>query len=103
MRVTKKMNRIVLQGGGEGALDDFKRDVDAYGVGVRAGALTPQPEDEKHFRKKADFPVMSEKVEDAWTSDGGVRRPVTLQSGVAFDATQDQIKDESQESSASEK
>jgi len=88
---------MVLRGGG---LDSFKRDVDAYGVGVRAGALTPQPEDERHFREKADFPVMSEKVEDAWANDGGVRRPVTLQSGVAFDATQDQIKDESEESSS---
>lgn len=31
-------------------------------------------------------PALSNDVEQAWVSDGGVRRPVTLKSGTAFDA-----------------
>lgn len=63
-------------------LDSLKVETDAYGVAVRAGAITPQIEDEQHFREKAGFPKISKLVKDAWTQDK-VRRPITLATGVA--------------------
>lgn len=69
----------------------FKVEVDTYGVAVRAGAVTPQEADEVNFRKKAGLPQMSEAALQAWDEDGGVRRPITLQSGDAFSASQDVI------------
>ena len=51
---------------------------DLYGVGVRAGVLTPQMVDEEYFRKLADFPEMSAEVEADWKSTGGVRHPMTI-------------------------
>jgi len=71
--------------------DDIKQASDAYGVGVRAGTITPQQADEEHFRKVSGLPRMSDAAVDAWESDGGVRRPITLQSGEAFDEVQDDI------------
>jgi HK97 family phage portal protein len=68
----------------------IKRETDAYGAAVRAGVITPQPEDEEYFRNKSGLPSMSSSVQGAWVNDGRVRRPITLQSGVAFDATQEQ-------------
>lgn len=52
--------------------------VDAYGVSVRAGAITPQLEDEDQFRKEMGLPPMSEDAKRAWLEDKGIRRPVTL-------------------------
>lgn len=75
--------------GGQGAtesedmkikFDNLKSKFDAYGVAVRAGAITPQTMDERSFREEADLPDMSDEVNDAWNDDGGVRRPITLQS-----------------------
>lgn len=66
--------------------DNLKSKFDAYGVAVRAGALTPQTDDEKSFRKEANLPAMSSEVNGAWADDGGVRRPITLQSKVERDA-----------------
>jgi hypothetical protein len=51
----------------------------AYGIGVRAGAITSQREDEVFFRDIANLPPMSPAVEQVWL-DEGVRRPVTLKS-----------------------
>jgi hypothetical protein len=51
----------------------------AYGIGVRAGAITSQREDEVFFRNIANLPPMSAAVEQVWL-DEGVRRPVTLKS-----------------------
>lgn len=51
--------------------------MDAYGVGVRAGALTPQIDDERKFRASLDLPDLSEDVEDVW-ADEPTRRPITL-------------------------
>lgn len=76
--------------------EETKLAADAYGVGVRAGAITPQQEDEEHFRDMAGLPEMAEAVTDAWESDGGVRRPITLVSGDVFDA-QEKEKDKTKE------
>lgn len=64
----------------EGTLtaEDLKRVLDAYGVGVRAGTITPTPEDEKYFRSLAKFPEMGEKVLEDWNASGGIRKPITL-------------------------
>ena len=66
--------------GKEGTLttEDLKRVLDAYGVGVRAGTITPTDSDEEYFRKLAKFPEMSAAVIDSWKEDGGFRRPITL-------------------------
>lgn len=67
-------------GGLEGTMtpEDLKRVLDAYGVGVRAGSITPTENDEQYFRSLAKFPEMSEAVIKAWKDDGGFRRPITL-------------------------
>lgn len=62
--------------GGEG--EDIKGTLDAYGVGVRAGAITPQVEDEDHFREKLGTPKANSSVKETWSKDGGTRRPITL-------------------------
>lgn len=51
---------------------------DAFGVGVRAGALTPSIFDEEQFRKEGNMPAMSPAVVGAWEQDKGYRRPITL-------------------------
>lgn len=51
---------------------------DAYGVGVRAGLITPCAEDEVAFRQKVGLPEMPKAVADAWKESGGVRSPITL-------------------------
>lgn len=58
--------------------EDLKRVLDAYGVGVRAGTITPTLEDEKYFRTLAKFPEMGDAVISAWNEEGGIRRPITL-------------------------
>ncbi len=74
----------------EGLLN-IKEQADTYGVGVRAGMITAQKTDEENFRKKAGLPEMSPEAEDAWKEDGGIRRPITLQSQTAFEATQEDL------------
>jgi hypothetical protein len=49
-----------------------------YGVAVRAGAVTPQIEDEEKFRSELDLPEMSDDAKRAWKEDKGIRRPITL-------------------------
>jgi len=58
--------------------EDLKRVLDAYGVGVRAGTITPTPEDEKYFRTLAKFPDMGDAVIAAWKEEGNIRRPITI-------------------------
>lgn len=70
---------------------DLQDKMNTYGVGVRAGAVTPQADDEQQFRKEAGLPDMSKPVQEAWVSDGGTRRPITLASGDAFEASQEDI------------
>lgn len=50
---------------------------DTYGVCVRAGAITPQLEDEEAFREAAGLPALSAPVKAVWR-DEPVRRPITL-------------------------
>lgn len=58
--------------------EEVKVIMDAYGVGVRAGSITPTQEDEAFFRKIANYPDMPKAVLDAWIQDNGFRRPITL-------------------------
>lgn len=51
---------------------------DAYGVLVRAGAITPQMDDEVLLRGLMELPAASDAVSTAWGADGGVRRPITI-------------------------
>jgi hypothetical protein len=61
--------------------ETLKAKFDSYGVGVRAGSITPQTDDETAFRTEAGLPPVGEAVKGAWEKDGGYRRPITLQSG----------------------
>jgi lambda family phage portal protein len=56
----------------------IKELVDAYGAGVRSGAITPTLEDEKLIRQLAELPSVTKEVEESWKKDGGIRRPITL-------------------------
>jgi hypothetical protein len=58
--------------------DNLKAKFDAYGVAVRAGAITPCDADEDEFRKEAGLPAMTPAVKGAWKEDKGFRRPITL-------------------------
>ena len=51
---------------------------DAYGIAVRAGALTPCLQDENDFRELMGLRPAPAEVTADWKSSGGVRRPVTL-------------------------
>jgi hypothetical protein len=53
--------------------------IDAYGVGVRAGLLTPCLEDENAFRAMLGLDAAPQSVVQAWDDQGGIRIPVTLQ------------------------
>lgn len=93
-----------LSGGTDNTGDDInntsaelKLDMDAYGVGVRAGAITPQREDEDFYRKKLGIPKITKPVSDAWVDDGGARRPITLKTQVEIDALTDEFEDPNSE------
>ena len=73
---------------------DVKQMMDAYGVGVRGGTITPQQSDENHFRGLLGLPPVEQPVLDAWEADGGARRPITLKSQDAFEAEENEIVDE---------
>ena len=51
--------------------------LDSYGVGVRAGVLTPCLEDENWFRKLIGLDPASAKVIADWASTNGIRKPNT--------------------------
>lgn len=59
-------------------IEQAKIKADAYGVAVRAGAVTPQADDEASFREQLELPAMSSDVQAAWQRDEGTRRPITL-------------------------
>ena len=68
-------------GGGAGygeAGPSQKENFDSYGVGVRSGALTPQEEDERHFREAAGLPEPGAAVNSLWGEQGGIRQPIPL-------------------------
>ncbi len=58
--------------------ENLKAKLDAYGVGVRAGAITPSDADEEAFRAEVGLPAMTPAVRGAWKEDQGYRRPITL-------------------------
>lgn len=49
-----------------------------YGVGVRAGVVTPNAEDERHFREVMALPAMSKEVLASWKTNP-TREPITIQ------------------------
>ena len=74
--------------------ENLKAKFDSYGVGVRAGTLTPQADDEDAFRSESGLPPVSDAVKKAWIDDGGFRRPITLQSGEQVSAEIQQVESE---------
>lgn len=58
--------------------EDSKSKVENYGIGVRAGVITPNQDDETHFREKLSLPPMSKDVLREWKKDGGARAPITI-------------------------
>jgi hypothetical protein len=73
--------------------NQFKAFVDAYGVGVRAGTITPQEDDEKFVRQFLGLPDENSFVTQTWVDDGGARRPITLQSQDTFEAQGEQTQE----------
>lgn len=59
--------------------ENLKLLLDTYGIGVRAGVITPQVEDEKTLRVALGLPEMSPSTLADWKSTNNVRRPITLQ------------------------
>jgi hypothetical protein len=60
-------------------IEKLKGLLDAYGVGVRAGVITPCLEDENSFRAMLGLEAAPPEVVEAWEEQGGIRIPVTLQ------------------------
>ncbi len=52
--------------------------IDAYGVAVRAGLVTPQVSDEVYFRDIIGLPGMSKDVIEDWAKTDNIRKPITL-------------------------
>ena len=70
---------------------DLKALIDAYGVAVRAGLVTPQSQDEIFIRQKFELPEMSPEVSAAWADVGNVKQPITLAKDLAdHDAGKDE-------------
>lgn len=59
------------------SIEQTKARADAFGVSVRAGAVTPSEEDEQFMREKLGLPPMSAAVKSAWAKEG-VRRRITI-------------------------
>lgn len=59
-------------------IDALTKLLDAYGVGVRAGVITPCLEDEEEFRAAMGLGPCSADVVADWKKGKGVRRPITL-------------------------
>lgn len=57
----------------------LRQKLETYGTAVRAGVISPNLEDERAMREALDLPKPSPAVVEAWTEDGGVRKPITLQ------------------------
>lgn len=53
--------------------------LEAYGIAVRAGVITPCLQDENQFRKLMGLETAPAEVVADWTETKGVRKPVTLQ------------------------
>ena len=91
MRVIKKTEEVAVSSNDDGdaqakserlRFESLKAKFDSYGVGVRAGSITPQTIDEEEFRKESGLPPMSASARSNWEESDGVRRPTTLKSPV---------------------
>lgn len=58
----------------------LKEQLDAYGLGVRSGAITPCLDDENHFRAQLGLPAITSDISTVWQAEP-TRRPVTLAQG----------------------
>ena len=63
-------------------IDKMRVLLDAYGIGVRGGVITPCIEDENEFRRMMGLPDAPESVIAEWARTKGVRLPITLQRGL---------------------
>jgi lambda family phage portal protein len=70
---------------GDSASESFRVKADAYGVAVRAGALTPNLADEDYFRKQAGLPALPADVRQSW-KEQPTRQPITIAQDVATPA-----------------
>jgi hypothetical protein len=59
-------------------IEDLKRQLDAYGVGARAGIITPVAQDEEYFREILKILPPDEHVNRSWDDFNGYKTPVTL-------------------------
>lgn len=76
--IARKVEQAATTPEGGPNFEQIKQQLDAYGVGVRAGAITPNDEDESAFRQRMGLPTPNANVKRAWSEDKGVRRPITL-------------------------
>jgi lambda family phage portal protein len=60
-------------------VQEMSESLNAYGVGVRAGIITPQVVDEEEARKRLGLPAMGVEIEADWEKSGGIRKPITIQ------------------------
>lgn len=58
------------------SIEEAKAQADAFGVSVRAGAVTPSVEDEQFMRERLGLPPMPPAVKAAWSKES-IRRPIT--------------------------
>jgi len=77
--VSGDADRVVVQ----------RAQLEAYGVAVSAGVITPTVDDEEHWRKQIGLPPLPQAVRTAWKKEQDVRRPITLtQPGSAIQPAQ---------------
>ena len=78
-------------------IGNLKSFLDAYGVAVRAGAVTPQLQDEEYIRNLMDLPAMSDAVRAYWSEQDGVRKPLTIKTEDEEALIEQQIEDTADE------
>ena len=78
-------------------IGNLKSFLDAYGVAVRAGAITPQQQDEQYIRQLMDLPEMSDAVRAYWAEQDGVRKPLTIKTEDEEALIEQQIEDTADE------
>ena len=71
----------------------MQKEFNSYGIAVRAGAITPTPEDEVYFRAKAGLPAMTSAARKSWAEENNTRRPITLSTTDTKPDTQSESED----------
>lgn len=64
-------------------------DINNYAIGVRAGLITPQIEDEQKVRNDLNLPELSGSAKSLWDKQQGTRSPITIKSGTEGKAEAD--------------